>query len=131
MSTWKRDYWWVSLSVFRIELSGGQPQMYRRLCCTKVKKWFKIAHSLYEAQGRHTQWTFNSLRWLCLQFELTPTQIYDVTLNPRIAKIIIYFLSICPSFTFSKIFELLWWFKHILKRRINYSCVLPRITNCS
>ena len=27
--------WKASLSVFRIELSGGQPQMYRRLCCAE------------------------------------------------------------------------------------------------
>ena len=41
-------------------------------------------YSLPSTRPTHRESTFNSLRWLCLQFELTPTQIYDVTWNPRI-----------------------------------------------
>ena len=32
------NYCWVSLSIFRIQLSGSQPQMFRRLCMLHKNK---------------------------------------------------------------------------------------------
>jgi hypothetical protein len=38
-------YWWVSSNVFEIVSFVWGPQTYRRLCCTRVRKWFEIAHN--------------------------------------------------------------------------------------
>jgi hypothetical protein len=47
-------------------------------------KWYEIACICHQAQGQHIQWTINSLWWLCLDLQLTPSQIYDVIWNPII-----------------------------------------------
>ena len=71
---------WVSLCQYAVNLSGGEPQLY----------WCYMLHwreqmICYETRGQHIQWTFNSLPWRYLDLELTPTEIYDFTWNPRIA----------------------------------------------
>ena len=48
--------------------------------------WCEIVYIYYQVQSQDIQWTIKSLWWLCLDLELTPTEIYDVTWNPRIPK---------------------------------------------
>ena len=66
---------WVSLGYFAVNLSGGQPKMYWWLCCTGVKKSHEIAHICCQTQGQHIQWNTISLRWLCIDLKLTPSEI--------------------------------------------------------
>ena len=66
---------WVSLGYFAVNLSGGQPKMYWWLCCTGVKKSHKIAHICCQTQGQHIRRKTISLRWLCIDLELTPSAI--------------------------------------------------------
>jgi hypothetical protein len=40
-NTWNNS--WVSLRHFAVNLTGGQPRMYWRVCCTGVSKWYEIA----------------------------------------------------------------------------------------
>ena len=56
--------------------------VYWWLVCTGMSKWYEIARFCYQTQGLHVLWTFNSLWWMCLDWELTPAEIYDVTWNP-------------------------------------------------
>ena len=71
------SYSWVSLGYFAVNLSGGQPKMYWWLCCvyTGVKKSHEIAHICWKKKGQHIQWKTISLRWLCIDLELTPREI--------------------------------------------------------
>ena len=69
------DYSWVSLGYFAVNLSGGQPKMYWWLCCTGVKISHEIAHICCQRPGQHIQWKTISLRWLCIDLELTPSEI--------------------------------------------------------
>ena len=68
-------YSWVSLGYFAVNLSGGQPKMYWWLCCTRVKKSHEIAHFCCQTQDQHIQWKTISLWWLCIDLELTPSEI--------------------------------------------------------
>ena len=78
-------YSWVSLGYLAVNLSGGQPKMYWWLCCTGVKKSYKIAHICRQTQGQHIQWKTISLRWLHVhRFAVDSQWNYDVTWNPRI-----------------------------------------------
>ena len=49
--------------------------MYWWLCCTGVKKSHEIAHICCQTQGQHIQWKTISLRWLCIDLVLTPSEI--------------------------------------------------------
>ncbi len=88
---------WVSLCKYAVNLSGGQPQLYWCFCCTGKSKWQEIARICYETRGKHIQWTFNSLPWRYLDLELTPTEIYDVTWNPRILLCKVNVTLICVT----------------------------------
>ena len=45
------------------------------LCCTGVKKSHEIAHICCQTQGQDILWKTISLRWLCIDFKLTPSEI--------------------------------------------------------
>ena len=77
-------YSWVSLGHFAVNLSGGQPKMYWWLCRTGANKSHEIAHICWQTRVQHMQWKIIFLRWLCNDLELIPSEIYDVTWNPRI-----------------------------------------------
>ena len=68
------------------ELRWGQPRL--NWCLYAVLEWAndkdKIACFCHQTQGQHIPWTFNLIWWLRLDLELTPTEIYYVTWNPRI-----------------------------------------------
>ena len=68
-------YSWLSLGYFAVNLTGGQPKMYWWLCCTGVKKSHEITHICCQTQGQHIQWKAIYLRWLCIDLELTPSEI--------------------------------------------------------
>ena len=51
---------------FKLNWLGEFNQMYRRLCCMKVKKRLKITPVHFKAQCQHMLGTFNLLRPLCL-----------------------------------------------------------------
>ena len=76
---------WVSPCEYAVNLSGGQPQLY--WCFMLYWREQMIGNCTYLLRNtrQHIQWTFNSLPWRCLDLELTPTNIHDVTWNPRIA----------------------------------------------
>ena len=84
LSTFVLIYSWVSLEPFSVILSGGQLKMYWWLYCTGASKSHEIAHICCQTQGQHIQWNFFSVWWQCIDLELTPSEIYDVTWNPRI-----------------------------------------------
>ena len=69
------SYSCVSLGYFVVNLSGGQPKMYWWFCRTGVEKSHEIAHICCQTQGQHIQWKTISLRWLCIDLELTPSEI--------------------------------------------------------
>ena len=69
------SYSWVSLGYVAVNLSGSQPKMYWRLCCTGVKKSYEVANICCQTQGQLIQWKTISLRWLCIDLELTPLEI--------------------------------------------------------
>jgi hypothetical protein len=69
---WKSHLVFLSFTIrdFAVNLTGGQPKMYWFLCCTGVSKWCEIACICHQTH----EWTINSLRWLCLDLELTPVK---------------------------------------------------------
>ena len=79
-------YSWVSLEPFSVILSGGQPKMYWWLHCTGASKFHEITHICWQKQGQHIQWKFFSVWWQCIDLQLTPSEICDVTWNQRIVR---------------------------------------------
>ena len=53
-----------------------------------MSKWYEIARFCYQIQGQHIPWTFSLIWWLCLDLELTLTEIYDITWNPKITNVL-------------------------------------------
>ena len=68
-----------TIYCYVVNLGGGQLQLHWCLCCIRINKWYEIVRFCYQTQGQHIPWTFNLIHWLCLDLELTPSQIYDVT----------------------------------------------------
>ena len=73
---------------FAASLSGGQPKMYWRLCCTGVKKSHEIAHLLPNTRSIHTVKSFSPMT--VHRFGVDPQWNYDVAWNPRISVIQIH-----------------------------------------
>ena len=74
------SYSWVSLGYFAVNLSGGQPKMYWRLCCTGVKK---LTYLLPNTRSTHTVKNYFPPMTVH-RFAVDPQWNYDVTWNPRI-----------------------------------------------